>query len=360
MSRTPELPNSRTPELPNSRTTWFGRAILAIVLLVLTPMHAFAQTGIHDWDADGVDDTFLDIPKANHHQLKIWFSSAGAATGRSPDVIVTERYADQTAFFTRITAYPDIDGDGIREIVTLGAVANPATGGSVTVMSVYSSRNGSSSISYYGTGTELLLSVFEGRATGNLTDELLAQIGEETEVTAGFILDRLPAVVFDGPHRADSSDSYEWNHFQTTRIVLRLWSLDPYSWGWKIGRFNEITSIALKKSNDRYPNDADKRNALRHALWQFLMSCQLGSDIAQGIGDIHEDYSSDPCDSAIDQFNNNAARQMATPGACGNFDGDTIDPTNIETLTNDLMQAIEDGVFVVSPNDPRVSGACQS
>ncbi|MCC6230925.1 MAG: hypothetical protein IT432_17070 [Phycisphaerales bacterium] len=247
-----------------------------------------------------------------------------------------------------------MDGDGVREITTLGTINNPETSADVTVLSIYASTTGQPIMSFYGTGSDVLMSVFEGRATGNLVDELLLQIGEETEVTPGFVLDRLPALDLASRHRNGIARTYEWEHFETTRYVLRLIDPNPGFWLLNIDNFKKVTDIATRKSTEKYPNkdDDNKRNALRHALWQFMLTCLFGEGAARDIGNIHEDYSKDPCDTAIDQFNNNAARRKATPEACAN--------SPIEQLCDDMMQAIEDGEFVISPDDPRLNGACQS
>ena len=98
-----------------------------------------------------------------------------------------------------------------------------------------------------------------------------------------------------------------------------------------------------------YPDEPWKENALRHAIWQYLMTCAFGSQAAKDIGDIHEDVSNDPCDSAIDQYNNEVARQLAAQGGCSG---------SLEDLINMLIQHIENGDFVTDPTDPRVRDAC--
>ena len=57
-------------------------------------------------------------------------------------------------------------------------------------------------------------------------------------------------------------------------------------------------------------------NAVRHAFWQMSLSRELGTDIAEQIGNIHEEGSDAPGtplglqrDSWVDQFNNERARQ---------------------------------------------------
>jgi hypothetical protein len=101
-----------------------------------------------------------------------------------------------------------------------------------------------------------------------------------------------------------------------------------------------------------------EQNALRHALWQVLLTCQFDSDTARDIGDIHEDTSSDPCDTAIDQFNNGHARAIAQAMDYKPFEGDYQNPLHVHNLSESLLEAIRRGDFVKGLPDARVSPPC--
>jgi hypothetical protein len=99
------------------------------------------------------------------------------------------------------------------------------------------------------------------------------------------------------------------------------------------------------------PEDSSLQNAARHAYWQAMTTRELGADIAQQIGDIHEEGQSDPAqplpirrDSWIDQYNNARAREIAAQCA-----GCTA-----EELAHRLGQGLYDGTFITNPCDPRI------
>jgi len=78
-------------------------------------------------------------------------------------------------------------------------------------------------------------------------------------------------------------------------------------------RFSVLTMMsyeAAKNEGHRRGWSSGQINALRHALWQYELTHAFGDDIARAIGDQQEQYSTDPEDSAIDQYNNRAAREL--------------------------------------------------
>jgi hypothetical protein len=111
----------------------------------------------------------------------------------------------------------------------------------------------------------------------------------------------------------------------------------------------------MNEAKDRYPNkhDSGRQNALRHALWQYYLACMFGSDRAQQIGDIHESISTDPCDTAIDQFNNEAARAWAMSHC--SFHSAVLYG---DFLVDEIIRKMDAGDFITSPTDPRVVPPC--
>lgn len=69
---------------------------------------------------------------------------------------------------------------------------------------------------------------------------------------------------------------------------------------------------AFQVANSKFPRKAntDKREALRHMIWQAYLTWALGSGSAKAWGDAHEWKSSDPRDSRRDQRNNVSGRQL--------------------------------------------------
>ena len=76
-------------------------------------------------------------------------------------------------------------------------------------------------------------------------------------------------------------------------------------------RFSVLTMMsytAAKNEGRRRGWSSGQINALRHALWQYQLTHAFGDNVARAIGDQQEQYSTDPKDSAIDQYNNLQAR----------------------------------------------------
>jgi len=76
-------------------------------------------------------------------------------------------------------------------------------------------------------------------------------------------------------------------------------------------RFSVLTMMSYEASKNegrRRGWTSGQINALRHALWQYQLTHAYGDDVARAIGNQQEQYSADPNDSAIDQYNNLQAR----------------------------------------------------
>ncbi|MFN7559857.1 MAG: hypothetical protein ACK54T_05265 [bacterium] len=84
-----------------------------------------------DLDQDGVAETGQAWDRIDHHELQIWLSSVGPRGTREPDILIAERFTNQTHVFGRIGAAEDVDGDGVREITTLGSATNASNGQAV-------------------------------------------------------------------------------------------------------------------------------------------------------------------------------------------------------------------------------------
>lgn len=97
---------------------------------------------------------------------------------------------------------------------------------------------------------------------------------------------------------------------------------------------------------------------MRHALWQFLLTCAFGPRVAEEIGDIHEQDPSDACDSAMDQFNNGRARDLVGVLPCPCQPPCGSNNNGFDALVQELIRRIETGEFVIDRHDPRVSPPC--
>jgi hypothetical protein len=114
----------------------------------------------------------------------------------------------------------------------------------------------------------------------------------------------------------------------------------------------EIAADAKAYGQARGAGRAGLENAARHAYWQVFTAHQLGNDIAQALGDIHEqgqDAPSQPLhtrrDSWIDRYNNARARDIvAQCSGC-----------TAQQLRDKLYDALfRDNIFIYDNCDPRI------
>jgi hypothetical protein len=321
---------------------------------------------IPDLDRDGVVDVAEKSQLRDHWRLDVWLSSRGGVAKRPADIVVNERFADQVDAFKQVGAGEDTNGDGVLEVTSLSFVLDTISGQPVPVVSIYSSTFGRPMMTLFGDGAETLMLVLEGQAIGSPVNELLFTIPQAASTRPDFELKRSSSGSSDSSGTSGTSDdssssgpgSWIDKGLQIPRITWTLREYDPYSWAWNIGRFWELSNIAESEAHAKFPNDSGKSNALRHALWQFLLTCQFGKDRAKDIGDIHEDASRDPCDTAIDQFNNQAARDLANSGRCKPFDGQFIRREDLDALIDDIVRDMDGGKFITDPTDPRVKPPC--
>ncbi|MDQ7013988.1 MAG: dockerin type I repeat-containing protein [Planctomycetota bacterium] len=162
----------------------------------------------------------------------------------------------------------------------------------------------------------------------------------------------------DDDSSSSRSSSYNLGVVELANYAFTLFHPVPILWQKNIADFVTITVSARQGANNAYPinksmTEAEKvvargnRNALRHALWQGLLTRRFGADRAEEIGNIHEEDSENETDSWIDQFNNAVARNIALQclldGGC-----------TLEELIRRILEALEDGRFIRTPCDPRV------
>jgi hypothetical protein len=144
-----------------------------------------------DLDRDGLAEVGQAWDRTDYHELQIWFSGRGEQNGRAPDMVVAERFTNQTAVFSRIGATEDVDGDGVLELTTLGSVVRSVSGGQVPILSTYVSTTGLPAMTLFGSDLDIMMSVLQGRAVGAPADELLGMIREFDPLVSGFSPERL-------------------------------------------------------------------------------------------------------------------------------------------------------------------------
>lgn len=172
---------SRTPISVGTHDGWW--------LLVTRNIGPFTLP-MPDLDQDGVVEIGQAWDRFDHHELQIWLSSVGPRGTRQPDIVIAERFNTQTHAFSRIGAAEDVDGDGVREITTLGVATNRSNNQGVPILSVYRSTTGRPSLTLFGSDADILMAVLEGRATGHRADNLLSVIRDSDPLVANFSAER--------------------------------------------------------------------------------------------------------------------------------------------------------------------------
>jgi RHS repeat-associated protein len=149
--------------------------------------------------------------------------------------------------------------------------------------------------------------------------------------------------------------------------------LEDVSSGW-------IAQAAIKAAQPFFQNDSQKSelnaenaNAMRHCVWQTLISLRYGLDAAVEIGNIHERYEDINVDSIVDRFNNQATRDIVVERVKAslremklrnNLTDDVIrdmlidnNPNRdniIKCVTRECKKAIDDGTLISDFNDIRL------
>lgn len=164
-----------------------------------------------DLDQDGVVETGQAWDRIDHHELQIWLSSVGPRGTREPDIVIAERFTNQTHVFGRIGAAEDVDGDGVREITTLGSATNASNGQAVPVLSVYRSTTGRPSLTLFGSDADILMAVLEGRATGQRADGLLGMIRDSDPLVANFSANRSDSGLADALGTVVATESIQYD-----------------------------------------------------------------------------------------------------------------------------------------------------
>lgn len=160
----------------------------------------------------------------------------------------------------------------------------------------------------------------------------------------------------DGDGSSGSSES-DGSVLQIAVISSLLYHPNPIVWADRLADFVSISTSARQAANRAYPMDSSmtpsakeaqqwNRNAMRHALWQGMLTRRFGATTAQAIGDAHEQGSNAPLDTWIDQYNNQVARNIAQQ--C------LAQGCSLEELIQRLLDALDDDRFIKDPCDPRV------
>lgn len=188
-----------------------------------------------DLDQDGVVETGQAWDRIDHHELQIWLSSVGPRGTREPDILIAERFTNQTHVFGRIGAAEDVDGDGVREITTLGSATNASNGQAVPVLSVYRSTTGRPSLTLFGSDSDILMAVLEGRATGQRADGLLGMIREYDPLVANFSAKRSRSGLADALGTVVATESIQYDPWVMDGIAISplvLERVDPDAGVW--------------------------------------------------------------------------------------------------------------------------------
>ena len=119
-------------------------------------------------------------------------------------------------------------------------------------------------------------------------------------------------------------------------------------WASRVSKFYEISAGARFVAREVYLGDQGRVNALRHGLWQAGLTYEFGAEMAEELGDIHEEGEDEtrPVDSWIDQYNNQQARNIAQ----AKLDSGA----SLEEAQSCIAEAVEDGTLIIDTNDPRV------
>jgi Domain of unknown function (DUF6973) len=116
-------------------------------------------------------------------------------------------------------------------------------------------------------------------------------------------------------------------------------------------RFQLITFtsyIGSKQITEKHHWTPGQNNAHRHAVWQLQLTLAFDKPTAKAIGDFQEESSTNPIDSAIDQYNNAVARRLAE--LCESDDQST---SQCLDQIRDLIET-KDALFIIETTDPRV------
>ncbi len=357
-AKPPAAPDAPITGWGDGTVTLGGESVLIGGNSGLSGQHPIA---VPDLDRDGVPETGLAWSEGDHYKLGIWLSSRGEPEGRFQDIAVAERFVNQTAVFTNIGAFEDIDGDGVLEITTLGSALHQTTAADVPTLTIYSSTTGQPAFSLYGSNANIFQAVMTGRAVGEPVDDLLWEIGEFDFAAEGFILTGLVSDQAGAFGTMGVAVIALPPPSEIGRITWELRHWNPVVWSYRIGRFINITHTASTAAKNAYTNAADdgKKNALRHALWMLLLMCEFDEETTENIGDIHESTSTDPCDSAIDQYNNAVARAMVgNPCIFILHLAISADATGVDIMVETLKRLIDSGEFIIDRNDPRMGPPC--
>ncbi len=194
-----------------------------------------------DLDQDGVVEIGQAWDRIDHHELQIWLTSVGPRGTRQPDIVIAERFNTHTHAFSRIGAAEDVDGDGVREITTLGVATNRSNNQGVPILSVYRSTTGRPSLTLFGSDADILMAVLEGRATGHRADNLLSVIRDSDPLVANFSAERSRSGLAQALGIVVATESIQYDPWvmdgmAISPLVFQLADQDPGVWSGEIAR----------------------------------------------------------------------------------------------------------------------------
>jgi len=157
-----------------------------------------------------------------------------------------------------------------------------------------------------------------------------------------------------------------WNQF--SEATSGVWNLglfdawdaaaDPKLWG-------HTTAGDARANANRLGKNERQVNALRHCIWQALLTFQNGATTAEQVGNAHEWGVKDVADSNTDQFNNVIGRRIG--GDIANKLGYDANKAWFNCSNNQYTKAVEmatamclasmnSGELISTANDPRLKG----
>lgn len=350
---------------PSMKNRILRLAVLGVLLAA--PLAARSQDAHLDLDRDGLPDIASTEDQSEAISVKVWLGAVGGPERPTPDIHVSCPKGCDAEVSSGVFLVPDIDLDGSLELGVLASQLMCPNGEPGQVYTVFMSGTGLPGIRYAGPSAFLLAMVLDARARGGSLDELLWAAfpagASEGGSSGGSGSDSSDSGSSEssGSGGAQSGDSCSsglpcdrlWDERVVMALALR--DGDPTEWVNRILLFASLSKCALNRAEQEYPLDGGRKNALRHALWQFLLTCSFGAVTAKELGDIHEECAPDPCDSAIDQFNSQRARELIGVFPCPTLGSEC---SGLDALVEELQRRIEAGEFIIDPSDPRVSPPC--
>lgn len=345
-----------------------GIAIPVAVLVAST--EAWSQDSLLDLDRDGLLDVATTEVQSEAISVNVWLGSNGGPERPVPDIHVSCAKGCESETGLCVLMAPDIDLDGKLELGLLSTRATCTSGELEQVYTIFMSATGLPGVQYSGSNAEVLAAVFDARARGHNLDVMMWTAFPSGTYDSGGSSGSGGSSSESGSSGSSGSggsgsggscsSGVPCGRLWDERLVMAfaLYDGSAVEWVDRLQLYATLSEPALKRAEREFPNDPGRQNALRHALWQFLLTCSFGAETAKVLGDIHEECATDACDSAIDQFNNGRARALVGVVQCPASPASGDDCACLDGLVEELKQRIEAGEFIKDRNNPRVSPPC--